>query len=631
MSDLIFDKYEIQHRLAIGGMGEVFYAVQSTKGVKGFERPVILKSLLPDLAQQDGFIDQFLDEARVAATLNHPNVVSIYEVGLWNGIYFIAMEYIRGRDISKIMKRSVKLGIPVPPGVTARVIHDAAAGLDHAHTALDARGEPLNIVHRDVSPQNIMVRDDGVTKVVDFGIARASNRSTRTATGAVKGKLAYMAPEQVLGKPLTGASDQFALGIVMWEMCTGKRLFTADRDVDLIRKVLEQPIPKPSTIRQGMPEELDDVVLKMCERDPEKRFPTCAAAARELENVISKFSPASQENPVAHYMKALGTDDLQIAPPRATPSNQNFVVSLDGGAGKGGSGSHAAGTLGLFGTGTGQTATGAGEVSEDVNLKSMVMTTPGSKPALVVAQEKKKRGVTILAGLAVLAIVGGGGAAVFLSKGDGDKPGVGTGTEPGTGPVAVANPTPVGPPAVVDAGPPPEPPKKTKFVIKTKPPGATVNFDADLLPEKTPVTLEREANHAYLYKITLKDYEDESDVVKGPPGEEKVIELTLKKKVKVATGGGSAKRPEEDKTGGFIDLGGQGSGPAAKGYITVDTVPWTKVSVDGDPLGSTPLFKKKLDVGSHTLELVNEGEGINKTMKITINKDETLPVKLKLK
>ena len=159
MADLIFGKYEIQHRLAIGGMGEVFFSVQ--KG--GFERPVILKSLLPDLALQEGFIDQFLDEARVAATLNHPNVVSIYEVGLWNGTYYIAMEYIRGRNLSQLLRRSIEQQVQVPAHVAGRIIHDAAAGLHHAHVATDGNGNSLNIVHRDISPQNIMVREDGVT------------------------------------------------------------------------------------------------------------------------------------------------------------------------------------------------------------------------------------------------------------------------------------------------------------------------------------------------------------------------------------------------------------------------------------------------------------------------------------
>ena len=320
MAELIFDKYEIQSRLAVGGMGEVFYALQ--RGVKGFERPVILKSLLPDLAQQEGSVEQFLDEARVAATLNHPNVVSIYEVGQWNGQYFIAMEYIHGRNVAQMIKASLRQGKPVPPEVTAKVIRDAALGLDHAHHAHDTEGRPLEVVHRDISPQNIMVRDDGVTKVVDFGIARATNRATRTATGVVKGKLIYMAPEQLAGEPIGGRSDQFSLGIVLWEMLCGRRLFKSDQDLEVIKQVLSAQIPRPSEISPGVPAALDEIAMRMLERDPERRFATCAEAAQKLD-LFLQGHPGATTTFVAEYLKSLGPTEVR------TPSNpNNFVISL---------------------------------------------------------------------------------------------------------------------------------------------------------------------------------------------------------------------------------------------------------------------------------------------------------------
>ena len=328
MTDLIFNKYAIQTRLAVGGMGEVFYAVQ--KGVPGFERPAILKSLLPDLASQEGFIEQFLDEARVAATLNHPNVVSIFEVGLWDGVYFIAMEYIQGRNIAQLLKASIRGAKPVPPVVTARILHDAALGLHHAHTALDGAGQPLHIVHRDISPQNIMVRDDGVTKVVDFGIARASNRSSRTATGAVKGKLAYMAPEQLMSEPLTGATDQFALGIVLWEMACGQRLFQSDQELVLMKKVLESKVLPPSQVVAGVPSEFDAITMKMLERDPTRRYASCAEVAQALDQfLVGQSGGGGREARVATYLKVLGPADPAM-PLRATPSGAkpNFVISL---------------------------------------------------------------------------------------------------------------------------------------------------------------------------------------------------------------------------------------------------------------------------------------------------------------
>lgn len=290
-ADLVFGKYEIQSRLAIGGMGEVFFAVQH--GVQGFERPAILKNLLPDLAQQEGFVEQFLDEARVAATLNHPNVVSIYEVGLWNGTYFIAMEYIQGRNVSQLIKAALRNQTPMPPLVAAQVVRDAALGLYHAHVAKDPRGQPLNIVHRDISPQNIMVRDDGVTKVVDFGIARASNRATRTQTGTVKGKLAYMPPEQVTqsSSELTAQADQYSLGVVLWEMCASRRLFRADNDIALMKMVLDAKVPPLTAVAPAVPPALAEVVARMVTRDPEGRYPSCAQVAKELDAVLAQFPP----------------------------------------------------------------------------------------------------------------------------------------------------------------------------------------------------------------------------------------------------------------------------------------------------------------------------------------------------
>ncbi|MEO1174282.1 MAG: serine/threonine-protein kinase, partial [Myxococcota bacterium] len=217
----VVGKYDIVRRLAVGGMAEIFLARQV--GLEGFDRLVILKTLLPDLAQDEESVRSFLDEARIAATLNHPNIVGIYEVGVWEGLHFIAMEYISGETISGLLVAAHKNQRSISPLVSARIIRDAAAGLAHAHDATTIEGSPLGIIHRDISPQNIMVREDGVAKVVDFGIARAANRLARTSTGAVKGKVAYMAPEQLVGRPLSARTDQYALGVVFWEMLTQRR------------------------------------------------------------------------------------------------------------------------------------------------------------------------------------------------------------------------------------------------------------------------------------------------------------------------------------------------------------------------------------------------------------------------
>jgi|GEM_PF-1872570 len=315
VSNHVFGKYEKIRRIAQGGMGEVFLARQ--KGMAGFDRLVILKTLKGALAKEQGFVDQFLDEARVAATLNHPNIVSIYEVGQHEGIYFIAMEFIGGVDLAQLWVSAAKKKVGLPFQVSVQVAHDTALGLDHAHAAKDMSGKPLNVVHRDISPQNIMVRGDGVTKVVDFGIAKAQNRITQTAVGTVKGKLQYMSPEQVRGEPLSGKSDQFALGTVLWEMCTGKRLFKAKTEVDTLNKILQDPIPLPSDVVPNFPADLERVIARMLERDADKRYNSLQDAADHLRAYLER--EGSGHGAVARFVRDVCGDDLDQVTEDLTP------------------------------------------------------------------------------------------------------------------------------------------------------------------------------------------------------------------------------------------------------------------------------------------------------------------------
>ena len=298
---LVFGKYERIRRIAQGGMGEVFLARQT--GV--LDRLAILKALRADLSKEHEFVEQFLDEARVAATLNHPNIVAIFDVGDWQGTYYIAMEYIAGEDLSKLWYAAAKAGIGLPFQVSVRIIMEAALGLDHAHRAKDVRGKPLTIVHRDISPQNIMVRQDGVTKLVDFGIAKAANKNSRTQAGMVKGKLQYMSPEQVRGEPLDGRSDQFSLGIVLWEMCTGRRLFKADSEINTLQKILQTPVPKPTSHVPGFPVELEAIIMRMLERDINRRFATLGDVAARLKEYLDRSSVQSGEVGVAAFVQQI--------------------------------------------------------------------------------------------------------------------------------------------------------------------------------------------------------------------------------------------------------------------------------------------------------------------------------------
>ncbi len=307
MTAFVFGKYAILRRLAIGGMGEIFLAKQTGQS---FNRFVILKRLLPDLAEVPKAVDEFLDEARVISTLNHPNIVAVYEAGVWENMHFIAMEYIQGENVGNLIRGTRENQEQVPFTVTAQVIHDAARALDYAHNAKGLDEQPLHVVHRDISPQNIMVRTDGVTKVVDFGIAKANIRSTRTTTGILKGRLRYMPPEQLRSEDLDHRSDQFSLGVVFWEMCTGRRLFK--NDVQLAERIANKtPLLPPSRIRKEVPPELDLVVARMLEYDRTDRFPSCKDVADVLHDFLSEQPKPLGNASVGNFVEATAGEKIR--------------------------------------------------------------------------------------------------------------------------------------------------------------------------------------------------------------------------------------------------------------------------------------------------------------------------------
>ncbi len=593
MADLIFGKYEIQHRIAIGGMGEVFVAVQ--KGVPGFQRPVILKSLLPDLALQEGFIEQFLDEARVAATLNHPNVVSIYEVGLWNGTYFIAMEYIRGRNLAQLLRRSIEQQTTLPVQVAGRIVHDAAVGLDHAHHATDVNGNSLNIVHRDISPQNIMVREDGVTKVVDFGIAHASNRAaSRTATGALKGKLAYMAPEQIAGQT-SALVDQFALGIVFWELLACRRLFKAESDILIARKVMEEPIPLPSSVAANVTPAIDAVVMKMLERNPSRRFASCADAASAIDHALAGLTPTGS-SPITAFMRRLGTDDLSSTLKSLAPAS-NFVISLKPNQGDG---------------------SGSGKSPSFRSRPAPIVQPPPLQEPSAAAPPGSARKTKVLVGVIAASVLALIIATAFMLAGRTQDGVLIQDAQAGIGPKPLMPASPAPPviekPVTVVTAAAPVAPKVAVIRIDSLPGGAAIHLDGRPLgaaPQTTKVT----AGAVHYLQVEKPGFRRAEQEVSAEPGEEKDV---LVKLVERLPGPAVPNAPVSNAAGG---------GP---GFLTLDTTPWTKVSIDGDPYGLVPLSRKRLPSGKHTLELVNEGENIRVTRVIEISPNKVTKLQLTL-
>lgn len=279
--------YELVLEVGYGGMGSVYVGRRAGPG--GFHKWVALKTIHPHLAKEQAFVDMFLDEARVAAAMQHPNVAQVFELGEHEGTYYLTMEYLHGEHIGGLLEYA---GDGHEPRLVARILSLAAQGLHHAHEAVDARGAPLNLVHRDVSPQNIFLTYAGHVKVTDFGIARAEGRLLKTTdTGRIKGKCAYMAPEQITGQLTDPRADLFALAVVGWELLAGRRLFASDTDAETLLKISQADIPPLSSKRQDIPPALDAIIHKALEYDRDARFDSAGAMAEALELYIAESGP----------------------------------------------------------------------------------------------------------------------------------------------------------------------------------------------------------------------------------------------------------------------------------------------------------------------------------------------------
>ncbi|HVE86337.1 MAG TPA: serine/threonine-protein kinase [Myxococcales bacterium] len=303
-----FGKYELLRKLATGGMGQIFLA--RPQGSPGLSRLLVVKRLLPHLATDRGFLHMFLDEAKIASRLDHPNIVRIHEMGQFQGSHFLAMEYVAGEDLRTLGDFAAAVGKPMPLGVALRVVADAALGLHHAHQATDGKGRPLGLVHRDVSPPNILVGFDGTTKLIDFGVAKAAGRLQETATGFLKGKYPYMSPEQIDARPVDQRSDVFSLGVILWELCTRQRLFKGSNELTTARLVSDCSVPPPVRVNRELPKELDRVVLKALQRNRDLRYPDAAAFRAAIEQLLATLGLSGTPRDVAAYLHELYADRI---------------------------------------------------------------------------------------------------------------------------------------------------------------------------------------------------------------------------------------------------------------------------------------------------------------------------------
>ena len=319
-----FGRYILLDRLGKGGMAEVFRALMT--GAEGFRRDLVIKQIRPDQSHAQNFIDMFVHEARISALLHHPNIVQVFDFGQVDGCYFLAMELLRGRDLLAVMKalRERKQSFPIPTAV--HIAEQVARGLSYAHTMTSPDGSPLNILHRDISPSNVMCLMTGGVKLLDFGIASAIGEmeSGESEESTFKGKLSYMAPERLGGVGLPGGErreitidgriDIFSLGTVLWEVLVGKRLFQARTDAEKLRAILERPIPAPSFLRPEIPHRLDEIVLKALQRDPDLRYQTAQSLAEDLEQVALETKYQARMLPMLlHDLFGVGASGTHVA------------------------------------------------------------------------------------------------------------------------------------------------------------------------------------------------------------------------------------------------------------------------------------------------------------------------------
>ena len=292
-------RYRLVRKLGTGGMAEVYLAAQ--RGPGATVRPVVVKAILAHLVDDQRFVDDFLREARVAAMLDHPHIVKIHDVSVLDGRPCIVMEFLEGRDLWTVLARLADEELAVGPQAAAAVVAQASAALDYAHRKRDRTGRPLDLVHRDISPHNLFLTRKGEVRVLDFGIAKSAFQQHRTESGVIKGKLAYMAPEQARGRDVDHRADLFALGIVLWEMLAGQRLFGRDDAFQTVTAMFHDETPAPSSVRP-VPAELEAIVMKALQRDPTDRYDSCESLTRALRAWLAAEDAPQEEKLIAHLL-----------------------------------------------------------------------------------------------------------------------------------------------------------------------------------------------------------------------------------------------------------------------------------------------------------------------------------------
>jgi serine/threonine-protein kinase len=603
-------KYQLLAVLGRGGMAEVFLAL--SRGAMGFDKLAVIKRLRPGMADDESFRRMFLDEARLAARLNHPNVVHTYEAGEHDNVYFIAMEYLEGQSLNKVVREAEKRGTPLSPLMSARIISDALAGLHHAHTLTDFDGRPLGIIHRDISPHNLFVTYEGTTKVVDFGIAKAALSSTETEVGVLKGKVAYMSPEQATGAPLDARSDVFAMGIVLWEMLTLRRLMTGDTAASTLHRLLTVQVPPASTIRPDVDPTLDAIVQCSLQKDPNRRFPSALAMREALEAYIASTGRPVRTEEIGQQIGGMFVEVREAIKRQI----QEHVE-------------------------------GAGRVPPPQPDDSMVQSASAVRP---------REGTMVSAELPMLNVGGGSGSGMVSNPSSRvSVVEVSAAQHAAYPPVSGAN---SGVPGSVAAGS-----VAAGSVAAGSAPGAASGVSKGVLVGAfvfllvavigssvgIQLVLARRAPPPVADETSFGAPHPSAAPAPAPSGVAATPAATALPAVAAVPGALSASAQPvaaapatphgaHGHHGGTSPGTSQATAPAAAapspdslGYVTFDTYPWTRVSEGGTQLGTTPLVHVALPAGTHNLTLDNPDQNIHQTYTLTVKAGESMTKHLGLK
>ncbi len=463
-----FGKYTLLRKLAQGGMAELFLAIQ--RSVAGFEKLIVIKRILPAVSQDTAFIEMLLHEARVAATLSHPNVCQTFDVGQVDGSYFIAMEHVHGEDLRSIVRQMKKREVNEFPVEHALAIAlGMCAGLAYAHAHHDMNGQPLHIVHRDVSPQNVVVTFGGDVKIVDFGIAKSDKRfAEHTKSGKLKGKVPYMSPEQARGEPVDARTDIFATGIMLFELTTGKRLFKGASEYETLKLICDEEYPLPSQIRSDYPKDLEAIVMRALAKNKDERYPTARAMQRDLEEFVRRHRVPVSNLALHGFMQSLFEDKLAAQKEALSQGKQLADIIDSQHAALGGRAPESTHEFDAFTSGPRLITPSMPAAAHTVTDASAHQPAPRRSPWVVV-------GVSAAVMLAVgLGVFGG-----LRARRTGDPH---------------ANATP----AVVTRG---------ALTITSEPPGASIWVNGDLRTEVTPTTLELPKGVEIDVKLSMPDHE----------------------------------------------------------------------------------------------------------------------------